>query len=405
MEVPERIRQQLGDETLESAVNLGDEDLICFSPTRTFLYRGERLLSDESLEVYDHDVERLDVSEGRRKTSFTLTYIDREERFTVPRGRTEPVLERLLGGILETASVIDSDESVEGVFQFSELTLIITEKRLVKHIGRYLWDQDYEEFSYENVTGLEFEEGSVATYIVLSVDGRPQRIKAPRGEAAIVRRTLTTALCAYYDVDSLEQLHDTVGETDTDDDVSHSSGIELDDSIAPLVTPDDDDADKVSDEFEPLEKSAETAVESGPSTENPTTASSSVDTGTAWSSEDSTTIESSEDAITTESQEDTITTESSESATTTEAVDRITTETTTGLTESEAETPLSETTDTTAVDSAESAAVVDPEEIEIMKTRLATLTKVVKQQNELLERQDERIAQLIDELRDRERQQ
>lgn len=367
MEVPERIRQQLGDETLESAVNLGDEDLICFSPTRTFLYRGERLLSDESLEVYDHDVERLDVSEGRRKTSFTLTYIDREERFTVPRGRTEPVLERLLGGILETASVIDSDESVEGVFQFSELTLIITEKRLVKHIGRFLWDQDYEEFSYENVTGLEFEEGSVATYIVLSVDGRPQRIKAPRGEAAIVRRTLTTALCAYYDVDSLEQLHDTVGETDTDEGASRPSGIELDDSIAPLVTP--DDADEESDEVEPLEKSSETAVESGPPTE------------------------------------DAITTESSESATTTEAVDRITTETTTGLTESEAETPLSETTDTTAVDSAESAAVVDPEEIEIMKTRLATLTKVVKQQNELLERQDERIAQLIDELRDRERQQ
>ena len=364
MEVPERIRQHLGDEKLESAVSIGDEDLICFSPTRTFIYRGERLLSDESLEVYDHDVERLDVSEGRRKTSFTLTYIDREERFTVPRGRTEAVLERLLAGILGTASVIDSEESVEGVFQFSELTLIITEKRVVKHVGRYLWDEDYEEFPYENVTGLDFEEGSVATYIVLSVDGRPQRIKAPKGEAAIVRRTLTTALFAYYDVDSLEQLHDTVGETEIDDDVSRSSGIELDDSIAPLVTPDDDDGE--SHGFETLEEASGTTAEPDEPTED----------GPA--------------------------TEPTDRATTTRPIEDATTDRATDHTEGDALT--TESTDSPAIDSTEDVAVVDPEEIELMKSRLATLTKVVKQQNELLEQQHETISQLIDELRDRERE-
>ena len=43
MEIPNLVRQSLGGEEIEAGVNLGDEDLICLTPTRTLLYRAEGL--------------------------------------------------------------------------------------------------------------------------------------------------------------------------------------------------------------------------------------------------------------------------------------------------------------------------------------------------------------------------
>jgi predicted transcriptional regulator len=241
MELPDLITQRLGEETIESAVSLGDEDLVCFTPTRCLLYRGEGLIGDESIDVYDSDIERLSRSEGRRKTSFALEYVDGSESFSVARDRGDPVLQRLLQSVIRAAGVIDPEESVTDAYRFSELTVIITDARLIKHVGAYVWDDEYEEYLFEEVTGLDFEEGSVATGVVLSVAGRPQRFKAPSDEAKLLRRSLTEALFEYYDVDSLPELNGALAENDDNADEDEGEGetvsatIELDDSISPLV--------------------------------------------------------------------------------------------------------------------------------------------------------------------------
>jgi len=248
MEIPDRVAHQLEGETIQSAVNLGDEDLICFTPTRTILYNGEGLLSDESTEVFSHDVERLKVSEGRRKMKFSLEYVDSVESFSVNKKRGEQVLQRLLTGILEMRDVLEADEDVAGVFLFSELTLLITDKRLVKHVGSYVWDPDFEEYPFSEVTGLEFEEGSVATQIVITVDGRPERIKAPSDQAKKLRRTLTKVLFAYHEVSSLSELNEAVGEESEPPETEEDIGLGLDEGISPLVSGDDGGAEANEDE-------------------------------------------------------------------------------------------------------------------------------------------------------------
>ena len=236
MEIPSLVRNQLGDEDIETAVSLGDEDVVCFTRSRTLLYRGEGLLSDEGVEVFSHDVETLEVSEGRRKTKFVLEYVDGSDSFTVPARRSEAVLERLLDGVLTTAGVIEPAESVAGVFRFSELSLVVTDARLVKHVGTPVWDAEFEEFPYADVTGLSFEEGSVATQVVLAVGGRPERIKAPNDDAPMVRETLQNALFAYHDVSSLEELNAVVGEEEDDEaDQSDGDDIGFSEGISPLV--------------------------------------------------------------------------------------------------------------------------------------------------------------------------
>ena len=202
MDVPGIVQGALDGEDVAASVSLGGEDALFVTPTRTLVYRSESLLSDESVESYPHEAERVTVKDGRRKTRITLTYsIDGERDFAVPSSAADDVLHPVLAGVLNGAGVTDPGETVVQTFRFSELTLIVTSDRLLKHVGSAVWDADHEQYHFEDVTGLDFEEGSVATQIVIEVDGRPQRIKTPNEHVAVVRERLTQSLFAYYDVD------------------------------------------------------------------------------------------------------------------------------------------------------------------------------------------------------------
>lgn len=244
MEIPDLVRDALGGEEIEAGVNLGDEDTVCLTPTRTLVYRADGLLSDEKVEEYPHTVERLTLKEGRRKTKFTLQYVDGKRTLSVPSNRDTKVLELLFEGILGEADVIAEDESVRGAFRFSELTMIVTDARVVKHIGAAVWTDDFEEYAFENLTGLSFERGSVATEVVLEIDGRPQRIKTPNEQARKVQQVVENAVFDYHGVGSLEELNDSLAVEDDDENEgdsrqSASSDIELGGGIDPLVDPEE----------------------------------------------------------------------------------------------------------------------------------------------------------------------
>jgi hypothetical protein len=205
MSIPDIVQTALGDEPVAAQVNLGGEDVLVVTPTRTLVYRAEGLLSDESVEEYPHDAECVTVSEGRRKSKVSLDYgLDGERAFAIPTGRLDETLHPVLAGVLNAAEITDAGETVKRTFRFSELTLVITSARVVKHIGTAVWDTDYEEFHYEDVTDLAFEDGSVATSVVLTIGDRQERFKTPNEEARAVREALESTLLAYHDVDSLE---------------------------------------------------------------------------------------------------------------------------------------------------------------------------------------------------------
>ncbi|QKG93139.1 hypothetical protein EXE44_14490 [Halorubrum sp. SS7] len=206
MSLPELLAATVGDEDVVAEVPLGGDDRLAVTPTRTLVFRGDGLLSDESVDEYGHDVERIDVSTGRRKAKITLGYgLDGDETLSVPAKRVDDVLHPVLAGVLSAGGVTGPGETVVRTFRFSELTLIVTSERLVKHVGSAVWDADFEEFHYEDITGLDFEEGTVATAVVLVHDGRSERFKAPNESARAVRETLADAVCSFHGVDSLEE--------------------------------------------------------------------------------------------------------------------------------------------------------------------------------------------------------
>ncbi|WP_254523760.1 DUF7115 domain-containing protein [Natrinema caseinilyticum] len=234
MSVPGIVHSTLDGEEIAARVSLGSDDEIFITPTRTIVYRADGLLSDESADEFPHDADRLTLSEGRRKTKFTLEYaIDGDRSFAVPAGKTDDVLHPVLAGVLNGNEITDPGETVVKTYRFSELTLIITSDRLVKHIGGAVWDEDYEEYHFDDVTKLAFEDGSVAIQIVLTVDGRPQRIKAPNEEANDIRERLQRALFDYHGVSSLAELNSVVGDA-VDEEPSTGGSVDFGGGVDPL---------------------------------------------------------------------------------------------------------------------------------------------------------------------------
>ncbi|MFB6252349.1 MAG: hypothetical protein ABEI27_11825 [Halobellus sp.] len=239
MSQPEIVQNDLADEDVAARVDLGGEDELYVTPTRTLLYRAEGLLSDESVEEYPHGAERITVSEGRRKAKVTLDYgLDGEETISLPAKRLDRALPPIVEGVLHANDILDEDEQLERLFRFSELTIVIAGRRVVRHIGANLWDEDFETYHYEDVSDLTFEDGSVATSVVLTVNGRQERFKAPKEDARAVRAALETTLLSYWDVDSVAELRTVVESEDdeeTDADPPEADNVSFGDGPDPLM--------------------------------------------------------------------------------------------------------------------------------------------------------------------------
>ncbi len=234
MTVPGMVQSNLEGEEIAARVTLGDDDELFITPTRTLIYRASGLLSDESVDEYPHNADRLTLTEKRRKTKFTYEYaLEGERSFTIPATRTEDVLHPVLAGVLNGNGITDPGETVVQTFRFSEVTVIVTSDRLVKHIGAAVWDTDFEKYHYDDVTNLSFEEGSVATQVVLETDGRQQRLKIPNDQVDEVRERIKRALCSYYDVGSIGELNALL-EPEEDEREASTSTVDFGPGVDPL---------------------------------------------------------------------------------------------------------------------------------------------------------------------------
>ena len=216
-ELPARLRAAAGDDPVIESFQLGGGDAIVVTPGATHVYRAEGLLSEESMESFPHDADRFAVQERRRKHTLVLESIDGERRFTVPSEAAEAVVEAVLEGILRTIGVVDPDEAIEAQFRFSQLTLVVTDAALFKHVGPSVWHEDFELFDYDSLTGLAFEEGRVGTQVVLEIAGRQHRVKVPNERAGRVRQSIQRAVFAHHGVSSLSGLRAAIGTNERDD--------------------------------------------------------------------------------------------------------------------------------------------------------------------------------------------
>jgi len=378
MSLPELLESALDGEPLVAEVQLGGEDVLVVTPSRTVVYRADGLLSDESIESYPHEAEKVDLSVGRRKAKLTLDYgLDGSETLAFPAKRVEKVLHPILAGVISAAGITEAGETVHKTFRFSDLTLIVTSKRVIKHIGSAVWDTDFEAFEYSGLTDVDFEEGSVATSIVLTHNGRQNRFKTPNSDARAVREATVEAVCEFHGVTSIEELREATASQEGADgeSVDRESTDRLDFGNGP----------------DPL--SAEPGeLESQPTNATQTESDTSVDKGLA-ASLDETDSQSAEGSQPTETQSVDQQAETAQPTDAAQGTDQPQAVVESSPDEKPAE---SETFDAFEGSPFESAGPVDEDEI---SAQIAALTEKVDQQEQQLARQTELIETLIGELR------
>ncbi|WP_276258211.1 DUF7115 domain-containing protein [Haloglomus litoreum] len=260
MDVPDLVTDALNGESVLASVNTGGEDGVFVTPERTLVYKGDGLLSDESVAAHAHGFDRLELSSGRRRTAFELHYYDHEESFAVGSNYAQEVVETVLAAHLRATGALSDDEQVRGVFRFNELTVVVGTQRLLKHVGGAVWSEDYEAHPYADLTRLDFEEGSHAMQVVVAVEGRPERIKVPNDRAPTVRRTIEEAVLAFHDVDSLEALNEAIAP----EEVEERSGPDYADSgIDSLIGEDRETTDEPPTDDGPLPSTDEPPTDTG----------------------------------------------------------------------------------------------------------------------------------------------
>jgi len=407
MDVPGIVESTLDGEEIAAQVSLGGEDELYITPSRTLIYRAEGILSDESVEEYAHDADRLVISEGRRKTRFSLEYpLDGTQEFTIPSKHSEEALHPVLAGLLNASGVTDPGETVLHTYWFSELTLVITSERLVKHIGEAVWDDEYEEFPFADLTGIEFERGEHATQLVLECNGRKERIKIPSDASRELEEHLKRTLYEYYDVSSMGALREKIGTpeeepAETDDQQAGETGSDVDfgGGIEPLdASPSTSSSDPPSSTEqsaaggeqsssatnELIDENLDTSRSAGGS-ETRSGSGSTPEAGTDRGAETRTQSASSTDAASSgggRSDESSTDAGSTAGAESTPATDASSAEHSAGTTADGSE------SDTTAVGDADDVAA-----------ELDALREQVEKQNKLIAQQQQTLEQLIEELR------
>ena len=214
--LPDLLSEAVGDSAVIDTVDIGGGDAVVVTTRATYLYRSEGLLRDESVETFDHEIERLSVRTKRRKRSITLGTIDGESEFTVPADGADGIVEAMARGVLVTNGVVEPEEEITELFRFSELTVVVTDRRLFEHVGGAVWDGDFEAVEYADLTGLDFERGSVATQVVLETADRRRRVKVPNEHAGTVRRAIEEAVFGFHGVGSIEAFRDEVATPEED---------------------------------------------------------------------------------------------------------------------------------------------------------------------------------------------
>jgi len=202
MDVPEVISERLADESQLTSVSIGNDDRVYVTPSQTLVYHSAGLFSSESVEEYPHDAVRFDVSASRRETSFAFEYDDDVRGFAIPSDRIGTVLPPVLAGVLRSTGLIDDDESIAESYRFDDRTLVVTDRRVLTSVGEAVWDRDYESYAYEDVSGVDFEAGT----LLIAIGGQQRRLGLSGEGDREAYQTVEDALLTYHNVDTVEEI-------------------------------------------------------------------------------------------------------------------------------------------------------------------------------------------------------
>lgn len=180
MELPDVISDLiLDDETILSRTLISNGVELIVTSTRLFLYRGVGLINTESFEEYKLNVDRISISLDRKKAQIILDYgINRPSvEFQAHRKYLDMIYDPLIRGAIHANNTLQQRESIKKICRKGELTIVLTNMKILKHIGTSLWDIDFESFDLETISKIYVDAGGISSELIIESNNRLHRIK------------------------------------------------------------------------------------------------------------------------------------------------------------------------------------------------------------------------------------
>lgn len=204
MSLPGGVNMLVDEDELINQVELDDHRTLFITPSRIIAYRESSLLTEESVDTYDTAIERLGLEEGKKHVTVTFEYNNQaQQELQLPQQTMRKALKALLASVVRATNVVESDESIKDLYRFNELTIVVTDRRLIQHLGTALWAQPHTSIEYEAIRGINTEVGTVSTGVIIETTESTERLKVPQDTADQFVSMIEQSVCEYHDVSSL----------------------------------------------------------------------------------------------------------------------------------------------------------------------------------------------------------
>ena len=138
MDIPDLVQRALGGEEIQAGVSLGDEDAVCFTPTRALVYKGEGLISDEGVEEFGFPLKN--VPDAVNLRNHVLRQFERYDRnpaeaddgtlnFVIVGGGPTGV--EMAGALVELFDTLDDDFSAFDIRETARCILLEMQEDLL----------------------------------------------------------------------------------------------------------------------------------------------------------------------------------------------------------------------------------------------------------------------------------
>lgn len=244
MSLPAGVSGLVDEDELIDDVALDGHRSLYVTPAKAVTFRERSLFTEESVDVYPTDIDRLLLEEGKRQSTVTFEYPDgQSSSLELPTEAMAPALKALLASATRATGAIPTDETILDLYRFNELTVILTDRRLLKHVGWAMWAASHDQIDYTDVRNIRVEQGQVSTGVNIDTDDGSDRLKIPHDTADDFVARLKSAVCDFHGIDDIGVLRGDpdAGKPDPEPDL---------DRLRPLSVgdPDEDDTDEFPDD-------------------------------------------------------------------------------------------------------------------------------------------------------------
>ena len=199
MDIPSLLSDSIGeDEKIVSRVLVASGTHMITTTKRVFIHREEGIINSEIFEEYSLNADQISIFSDKRKARIVLNYgLEGTREFSLNAKYYDRIVDPLVRGVLKATEVVEPGELIRHVYRYGQLTIVLTDRQFLKHIGVALWSRDYESFNYEDMGRIDIEKGGVSAEILIEYKGRMQRIKTDKERARLICVQARNGLALY----------------------------------------------------------------------------------------------------------------------------------------------------------------------------------------------------------------